>query len=540
MDGEEPVRRGRRLIMDVALWLGLCGWVTIDAGSSTKHWELLFGLTATTAAIAVSRRYPLVSLAIAMIASFIVLGSFGGRVPIWEGFLLVAVSYLAGYRQPVAKPMLRLFTIVSVIAVPVALLWSEDGFSAWGALLGILVFASVTPWLLGRYIRQREDMARDGWRRAEEMESRQRLIADRARLRERTRIASDMHDSLGHELSLIAVRAAALEVAGGLDEQQRQAAGDLRQSAATATERLREIIGVLREDDAPTEPVHESIDELLDRTRASGVLIESSVDAPFDDEPQMVDRAAYRVVQESVTNVVKHAPGAAVTVRVVRSAGRTDVVVTNAAPPAGPLPGRASGRRGLIGLRERVRLVGGTLRAGPHEGGFEVSATLPHDAAPSEESPESQAAMDAEVGQSLSARELERARRDVRRSLIQAVVVPIGLFGLVVGISGVVFLVQWYGSVLAGGDYDRIRIGQSRAEIAAVLPGGQRIARPRVVEPPVPAGATCEYYGTERTVFNLNYEAYRLCFAEGKLVAKDMITEDEQRGNPDDPGGAGR
>lgn len=540
MDGEEPVRRGRRLIMDVALWLGLCGWVTIDAGSSTKHWELLFGLTATTAAIAVSRRYPLVSLAIAMIASFIVLGSFGGRVPIWEGFLLVAVSYLAGYRQPVAKPMLRLFTIVSVIAVPVALLWSEDGFSAWGALLGILVFASVTPWLLGRYIRQREDMARDGWRRAEEMESRQRLIADRARLRERTRIASDMHDSLGHELSLIAVRAAALEVAGGLDEQQRQAAGDLRQSAATATERLREIIGVLREDDAPTEPVHESIDELLDRTRASGVLIESSVDAPFDDEPQMVDRAAYRVVQESVTNVVKHAPGAAVTVRVMRSAGRTDVVVTNAAPPAGPLPGRASGRRGLIGLRERVRLVGGTLRAGPHEGGFEVSATLPHDAAPSEESPESQAAMDAEVGQSLSARELERARRDVRRSLIQAVVVPIGLFGLVVGISGVVFLVQWYGSVLAGGDYDRIRIGQSRAEIAAVLPGGQRIARPRVVEPPVPAGATCEYYGTERTVFNLNYEAYRLCFAEGKLVAKDMITEDEQRGNPDDPGGAGR
>ncbi|RSM51998.1 sensor histidine kinase [Amycolatopsis sp. WAC 01376] len=534
------MRRGRRLVMDVALWLGLCGWVTIDAGSSTKHWELLFGLTATTAAIAVSRRYPLVSLAIAMIASFIVLGSFGGRVPIWEGFLLVAVSYLAGYRQPVAKPMLRLFTIVSVIAVPVALLWSEDGFSAWGALLGILVFASVTPWLLGRYIRQREDMARDGWRRAEEMESRQRLIADRARLRERTRIASDMHDSLGHELSLIAVRAAALEVAGGLDEQQRQAAGDLRQSAATATERLREIIGVLREDDAPTEPVHESIDELLDRTRASGVLIESSVDAPFDGEPQMVDRAAYRVVQESVTNVVKHAPGAAVTVRVVRSAGRTDVVVTNAAPPAGPLPGRASGRRGLIGLRERVRLVGGTLRAGPHEGGFEVSATLPHDAAPSEESPESQAAMDAEVGQSLSARELERARRDVRRSLIQAVVVPIGLFGLVVGISGVVFLVQWYGSVLAGGDYDKIRIGQSRAEIAAVLPGGQRIARPRVVEPPVPAGATCEYYGTERTVFNLNYEAYRLCFAEGKLVAKDLITEDEQRGNPDDPGGAGR
>ncbi|MER6664911.1 histidine kinase [Amycolatopsis japonica] len=534
------MRRGRRLVMDVALWLGLCGWVVIDAGSSTRHWELLAGLVATTTAIAAARRYPLVSLAIAMVASFVVMGSFGGRVPIWEGFVLVAVGYLAGYRQPVAKPMLRLFAAVSVLAVPVALLWSKDGFASWGALLGVLVFAGVTPWLLGRYVRQREDMARDGWRRAEEMESRQRLVADRARLRERTRIASDMHDSLGHELSLIAVRAAALEVAGGLDEPQRRAAGELRQSAATATERLREIIGVLREDDAPTEPVHESIDELLDRTRASGVLIESSVDEPVDGEPQMVDRAAYRVVQESVTNVVKHAPGAAVTVRVVRSEGQTDVVVTNSTPPAGPLPGRTSGKRGLIGLRERVRLVGGTLRAGPRDGGFEVSATLPHDAAPSEESPESQAAMDAEVGQSTSARELERARRDVRRSLIQAIVVPMGLFGVVVGISGAVFLVQWYGSELPGGDYARIHVGQTRAEIASLLPGGQRIARPRTVESPVPPGATCEYYGTERSVFNLNYEAYRLCFAEGKLVAKDLISEDEQKGDPDDPGGAGR
>lgn len=518
--------------MDLALWLGLCGWVIIDAGTNQNVWELIAGLAVTTAAIALSRRYPVVALAIAMVASFVILGSFGGRVPIWEGFLLVAVSYLAGYREPVAKPMLRLFSAVSVVAVPVALVWAKDGFAAWGALLGVLVFGSVSPWLLGRYIRRREDMARDGWRRAEEMESRQRLVADRARLRERTRIASDMHDSLGHELSLIAVRAAALEVAGGLDEQQRQAAGELRQSAATATERLREIIGVLREADAPTEPVHETIDELLDRARASGVLIESSVDERGADEPQMVDRAAYRVVQESVTNVVKHAPGAAVTVRVVRADGRTDVVVTNASPPAGPLPGRTSGRRGLIGLRERIRLVGGTLRAGPREGGFEVGATLPHDAAPSEESPESQAEMDAEVGQSTSARELERARRDVRRSLIQAIVVPIGLFGVVIGISGVVFVVQWYRSEMAGDDYARILIGQTRAEIAPLLPEGQRIARPRTGEPPVPAGAVCEYYGTERTVFNLNYEVYRLCFADRGLVAKDVISEDEKEGEP--------
>jgi len=522
----EVTRRRWRAALDVGLGLFLALIVISDAWRNPVPWELVGGLAVVVVSVATARRYPLVSLGVAMAGALAVPFPYGQRVPVWVVFVLVAMSYLAGLRMPRARPALLLALAVAVLGVPLALLVAPDGMGDWAAMVAILVFGSVSPWLLGRYIRLRGEMARTGWRRAEEMESRQRLIADQARLRERARIASDMHDSLGHELSLIAVRAAALELDAGLGEKQRAAAGELRTGAADATERLREIIGVLREDAAPTEPVQGDLAELIARARASGLLIESTVDDV--DVPPMVGRAAYRVVQESLTNVAKHAPGAAVTVRVHTAGGRTEVDVVNQPPPAGPLPGAASGRRGLIGLRERVRLVGGTLRAGPRDGGFAVTATLPHDSAPVEETPESREAAEAEVGPSTSARELELARRDVRRSLIQAVAVPLGLFAMVVAVSGVVFLAQWYSSVLAPDAYARLRIGQPRAEFAAQLPGHQRLVRPNRGEPFVPQGAQCEYYGTERSLLNLDYAAYRLCFVAGVLVEKTEYHEGDR------------
>jgi hypothetical protein len=235
----------------------------------------------------------------------------------------------------------------------------------------------------------------------------------------------------------------------------------------------------------------------------------------------MVARAAYRVVQEALTNVAKHAPGAAVTVRVRSCDVQTEVSVFNAPPPAGPLPGAASGHVGLIGLRERVRLVGGTLRAGPRDGGFAVTATLPHDAAPGAETPElPEAAED-----STSARALEAARRDVRRSLLLAVAVPLALFGLVLAIGGIAFLYQWNTSELPAAVYDGMRAGQSRAELT--LPERQRVARPVRGEPPPVSGAVCEYYGAGRSWLNDDYAAYRLCFTDGTLVAKNWFAEGE-------------
>jgi signal transduction histidine kinase len=521
----EVTKRRWRVVFDVLLGLFLASVVVTDAVNMRSGWEVAGGLAVVAGSVVTARRHPAVSLGIALAGTLAVPFPYGHRVPVWVVFVLVAMSYQAGLRMDRARPGLLIGVAVTVLGLPPALLVGPDGLGDWAEMVAILVFAGLSPWLLGRYVRVRGELARTGWRRAEEMESRQRLVADQARLRERARIASDMHDSLGHELSLIAVRAAALEVAGGLDDDQRGQAAQLRTSAAAATERLREIIGVLREDAAPVEPVQGDLGELISRARASGLRIDAAVDT--GQAPPMVARAAYRVVQESLTNVAKHAPGAAVTVRVTSSGERTEVSVGNDPPPAGPLPGAASGRLGLIGLRERVRLVGGTLRAGPREGGFAVTATLPHDAAPVEESPELREAADDAVGAPTSARALQLARRDVRRSLIQAVAVPCGLFCVVLAVSGIVFLYQWNSSELPGPVYDGLRIGQPRAEVAPQLPGHQRSARPVRGEPSLPPvpGVACEYYGTGRSWLDTDYAAYRLCFADGKLVAKDRFAE---------------
>ncbi|MEV6447665.1 histidine kinase [Amycolatopsis sp. NPDC051716] len=516
-------KRRWRAVLDVAVGLFLAFTVVVGTLDTRSCWELAGGLVVVAGSVATARRYPAVSLGVALAGALAVPFPYGSRMPAWVIFVLVAMSYQAGLRMPRARPGILTGAAVTVLGLPVALVFGPDGLGDWAQMVAIIVFAGLSPWLLGRYVRVRGELARTGWRRAEEMESRQQLVAEQARLRERARIASDMHDSLGHELSLIAVRAAALEVAGGLDDAQRDAAAQLRISAATATERLREIIGVLREDAAPVEPVQGDLGELIARARASGLLIESTVDAA--EVPPMVARAAYRVVQEALTNVAKHAPGAAVTVRVTGSGARTDVSVVNAPPPAGPLPGAASGHVGLIGLRERVRLVGGTLRAGPDAGGFAVSATLPHGAAPVERQETGSA--DDESGQSTSARALELARRDVRRSLIQAVTVPLVLFAMVLAVAGIAFLYQWNSSELPTPVYERLRIGQPRAEVAPQLPENQRIARPVRGEPPLPAvaGIACEYYGTGRSWLDNDYAAYRLCFADGRLVAKDRFAE---------------
>ena len=131
------------------------------------------------------------------------------------------------------------------------------------------------PWLVGRYLRQRDELIRTGWELADRMARERDLADERARMRERSRIASDIHDSVGHELSLIALRAAAIEVDPAAGGTARQAAAELRGAAAHATTRLHDVIGVLREDsDAiPVLPADDTLAALVERAKASGMPI---------------------------------------------------------------------------------------------------------------------------------------------------------------------------------------------------------------------------------------------------------------------------
>ncbi|MBN6034226.1 sensor histidine kinase [Amycolatopsis sp. 195334CR] len=518
-------KRGRwERLLAVVVWVLLCALVTYESRTAEVPVELVCGLLAITVTMATAWRWPLVALAVACVSGVGVLFNFGGRVPLWPILLMIVAGFFAGRRAGELKPALLVFGGAALAGLPVAVVVSEDVLAGWGAMVATMACAAGFTWQMGRYFKLREDLVRNGWERAEQLETEQRIVADEARLRERARIAADMHDSLGHELSLLALRAGALEMAPELSERRRAEAGELRQSAGVATERLHEIIGMLREDaTAPMEPVGEDIAALVERARASGLRIDAEL-APAEDVPPMVDRAAYRVVQEALTNVAKHAPGAAAEVRVQYTDGETVVSVRNDPPPAGPLPGRPGGRRGLTGLRERVRLVGGSLEAGPGPRGFEVRARLPHDAAPTADSTAT------EAERSEAARALDLGRRKANRTLLVGLGVPVSLLAVFSGISAVFYTHDWVTSKLDAPAFFGMELGQQRADLVAVLPSRQKQYRARLPEPPVPEGAVCEYYGTDEGLLEFSDHAYRLCFAGGRLVGRDLIADEgEQR-----------
>ncbi|MEY9213202.1 sensor histidine kinase [Thermobifida halotolerans] len=333
--------------------------------------ELAAMLAVVVGVVLLARPWPLAAL----VGAFLTL--------LWQdsfSLLLMAVAYLAGRRMDDPRPALALFGVVAAVGTARIALTTSAAPEHWISGAVTLAFGTALPWVVGMYRRQRVELAMAGWELAERLEREQRIIAEQARLRERSRIAQDMHDSLGHELSLIALRAGALEVASGVDGAVRCSARELRENAAAATERLREIVGVLREDteSVALEPADEDAAALVDRARASGLevrLIRRGDPARLS---PMADRAVHRIVQEALTNAAKYAPEAPVTVLLEHTPEFTFVLVANPEPRGGPAPGVGGGRRGLIGLHERVRLVGGVLRAGTgHAGGWRVEAWLP-------------------------------------------------------------------------------------------------------------------------------------------------------------------
>ncbi|MDF5754458.1 histidine kinase [Spongiactinospora sp. TRM90649] len=306
--------------------------------------------------------------------SCLVNGLYMDQPPLWRQALFgvfAVVAYLHGRHLPVRQGVV----ILLAAAVPGAGIAVAADFWAGVTSLVVLGVFVALPWLAGRFRRQQAELVRVSRERADRLEREREFVAERVRYRERARIAQDMHDSLGHDLALIALRAGALELASDMGERNREAAALLRASAVAATERLSRTIGVLREEQAPIEPPDESVEALVARAREAGMAVDLRRDGPSEALPPLLDRAVHRVVRESLTNAARHAPGADVLVRLERTAGTVTVSVVSTPARATPLP--PGGGTGLAGLRERVRLLGGTLRAGPNSTGFAVTASLP-------------------------------------------------------------------------------------------------------------------------------------------------------------------
>jgi signal transduction histidine kinase len=323
------------------------------------------------------RRWP-VWLAVAMLVPAAL--TISGAIAI-----LVAVFTVGVHRR---TTIAVLVTVAHFGAAMIfAYLRPTDNTPIWQWLvLNAAVYAVVLAWAL--YVRARRQLLSSLRERAERAEAEQQMLAERARQAERVRIAREMHDVLGHRVSLIALQAGGLEVKPGLPADVAQTARVIRETARQALGELRQVIGVLRDRagsspgealDVPPAPLPtlSDIPRLVEDSRRAGARVTLDISVASDATPPgPLGRDAYRIVQEGLTNVHKHVVGGAATVTVQGGPGTgLHVTVSNPLPGAG-FAQRAGGS-GLIGLAERVALAGGTLKHGPtKDGRFVVDAVL--------------------------------------------------------------------------------------------------------------------------------------------------------------------
>ncbi|MEU4463687.1 histidine kinase [Streptomyces sp. NPDC024017] len=502
-----PASLARGALLGAALALPALTADRIGLNEPRPVWQQAAGVVVLGVAAAVSRRLPLVAFGLAAALS---LAAAPALFSVSYGPSLGVFALLLGLRAGRARPAVLCFAAAGCAGTARIALAGVDPAPEWFVMTGTLLFGCVFPWLGGRYWRQSRELAEAGWLRAARLEDEARFAEERARLRERARIAQDMHDSLGHELSLIALRAGALQVAPGLGDEHRAAAGDLRAAAADATDRLHRIIGVLREDDdepVPLAPAGETLEQLVARAAESGLSVrwESTGQGAAAERGGVAERLLHRVVREALTNAARHAPGAPVVVTVTGRAAGTSVTVTNGrATDDGSRT--AGGGTGLLGLRAAVTSVGGAFEAGPHAEGFRVRAYVP------EERPAPGPARPARAP-------LTRARRRVAVGLGTAA----GAGAVLVGAAFGWYVYAEKHSVLDPAAYTKLRLGTPAAEVERVLPERDVNDPPDERAPtPAPEGADCRYYRASGELF-VSVDHFRLCFGAGRLVAKDVV-----------------
>ncbi|MFI6457142.1 sensor histidine kinase [Streptosporangium amethystogenes] len=332
----------------------------------------LFGyalLAAGGLVLAARRRAPVVVLAVTGLCAV------GYQA---AGFDVPAVAYLCAVYAAVRAGHRTVTVAVSVImlaTLPLAALASglHDTGEAFAQARGALELAwLVAAGAAGEALRQAE-------RRAEEAERTREETARRRANEERLRIARELHDSLTHQISVIKVQAeVAVHVARKRGEQVPEALLVIQEAGREATRELRATLQALRDDDTTPPRGLDHVPELVERARTIGLDATLTVEGQRHDVPAAVSRTVYRIVQESLTNIARHASAATASVRIDY---RPDVLAIRvdddgkATPDTAPVPGV-----GLLGMRERVTALGGRLRAAPRgEGGFTVHAELPVD-----------------------------------------------------------------------------------------------------------------------------------------------------------------
>lgn len=249
--------------------------------------------------------------------------------------------------------------------------------SWWLAYIAYALAPAAAAAFLGQVVQARRELAARLEEITEAREHEQLMATQKVLAEERAQLAREMHDVVSHQVSLIAVRAGALQVSTA-DAEAKEAAGTIRRLSVRTLDELRHMVNVLRAGGSgPTELAPQpTLAQLADLVAGSGIEATLQI-GPHPDLGAPAERAVYRTVQESLTNVRKHAPGASAEVALRHGGGSVTVTITSTAPTraAVPLP---SSRHGLLGLQQRAALLGGTLTCGATPGGgWRNTLTLP-------------------------------------------------------------------------------------------------------------------------------------------------------------------
>ena len=305
--------------------------------------------------------WPLAAALLVAAAGLFVLGHGGSANLVWMGFCVTAGWVALASALPVSLATGALLT-AGIVGE-----WVQDpdepGWAAWITGTAFTVVACVFARRLRETVVQ--------------LQAAQHQLAERSRAEERTRIAGEMHDVIGHALTVSLLHIGSARLAFDEDpDEARRALGEAERLARSSLEEVRATVGLMRTD-APGEraplPVAADIGRLVDSFRKAGAEVELIITGDLDSLGPARGLAAYRIVQEALTNAVKHAPGERVAVALSVDDRTATVMVRNGghADPAAP-PGN-----GLLGMRDRAESVGGRLRAGAERPGWLVEAVLP-------------------------------------------------------------------------------------------------------------------------------------------------------------------
>ncbi|MEU2392866.1 histidine kinase [Streptomyces sp. NPDC007369] len=536
---------------------GLGVWVSVASLELLSHpYVPLPALAAGAVLFPLRRRFPA--------AVLLALAALTGPA-FCVGPVTAATAYSVARRTAAARRRARLLAAAAALVVAAATAaapWLGPGRVPYGLALGLILAptAVIVPGLVGTAYGQQRRLVRALRERGDAAERARRLADSEARIHERSRIAAEMHDLVGHRLSLISLHAGGLELAlERADPELREEAVLVRRTTRDAMRELRQALGVLGPLGRDTGPealtdatgTRADIEALVAESRNGGITVRLDWIGPdLDARPARVRRAVHRLVRESLTNVHRYASAAPVTVTVVHGDETVRVTVRNGAPPGPPVPAAHEGTgRGLTGLGERVELLGGTFDAGPlPTGGFRVDAAVPaepgddpapgrpgagprgSDEQPGTEGTDTTRTTDATRTTDVTGvKDAEDARGDDGRAA-QLLTLTLGLVALSVLMAlGTAFV---YGSAPrkdVAGPRPLPRVGMTYADVAAlgVLDNAAVRAAATGREPPRPAGAAgCIYpfnAGTESRPGTLRVARY--CFdAAQRLIAIDRIT----------------